>query len=71
MVNSKYSANNTHIRNTLNIAQENESYIVMLMLLSLNPCQKSYQTDVLFSIDFQHLSRKQLAYTGELLLCWC
>lgn len=30
--------------------------------------QESYQIDVLFSVDFQHLSREQLAYTGELLV---
>lgn len=42
-----------------------------LCALHLNIFQKSYQTDVLFSVDFQHLSREQLAYTGELLLlCW-
>lgn len=25
---------------------------------------------MLFPIDFQHLSRKQLAYTGECVFCW-
>lgn len=34
----------------------------------LSTFQKSYHTDVLFSIDFQHLSREQLAYTGELFI---
>lgn len=40
--------------------------LMLLRALLLNIFQKSYQTDVLFSIDFQHLSREQLAYTGEL-----
>lgn len=66
MVNSKYSASNTCYLVTLDIVQENEFHIVTLIALSLNTFWKSYQTDVLFSVDFQHLSREQLAYTGEL-----